>query len=130
IPTRKLAELAPASGAEIRGLALSPSGQMLAVGEQVATADCASVGQVQIVRPAGGAAPIQVNIPHTANDFYYLRGLTWSPDQWLAYAGLEQKCVNGLASTVAAEKIFLVNPAAPNAPHAFVDGAFPVWVAP
>ncbi len=129
MPTHRVTELLPAGGADLGTLALSPSETQLAVAEQAATDACASQGQIRVVRVAGGAAttvPLGAGNPSA----FAVQGLTWSPDQWLAYGGVERTCANGQATAAGPAHVYLVNPASPGTPRAIVEGADPVWVMP
>jgi hypothetical protein len=83
-----------------------------------------------VARPAGNGSAINISLPQAENDFYFLRGLTWSPDQWLAYSAVEQSCAGGTPQQVHTDKIYLVNPANPGKSIPLVDGAFPAWIMP
>jgi hypothetical protein len=130
IATRKLVDLASPGGNQVRFLTLSPSGTQLAVAGQTARNSCVSFGWVDVLRADGSGRLVSAGLPQADDNFTYIRGVTWSPDQWVAYSALQRSCAGGALSDKPPEKIYLLNPAQPNAPQYLVDGAFPVWVSP
>ncbi|HEX6606854.1 MAG TPA: hypothetical protein VF276_08070 [Chloroflexia bacterium] len=130
VATRRITDLTAPGGNQVRGLALSPSGMQIAIAEQTARTACASPGAISVARPTGNAPAITITLPQAENDFYFLRGLTWSPDQWLAYSAVEQTCARGTPQQVHTDKIYLVNPTNPGKSIPLVDGAFPAWIMP
>jgi len=130
IATRQLTDLSGPSGNQVRFMTLSPSGMQLAAAGQLAQGTCASSSWVQVMRADRAGTAVSATLPQTGDSFAYVRGLTWSPDQWVAYSALQQRCAGGTLTDQPPEKIYLFDPAHPGAPRYLVDGAFPVWVMP
>jgi hypothetical protein len=130
VATRRITDLTAPGGNQVRGLALSPSGTQIALAEQTVRTACASPGAIHVARPTGSGSAINISLPQAENDYYFLRGLTWSPDQWLAYGAVEQSCADGTPKQIHNDKIYLVNPANPGKSIPLVDGAFPAWIMP
>ncbi|HMA34477.1 MAG TPA: hypothetical protein VKY74_08340, partial [Chloroflexia bacterium] len=130
VASHHLTQLAVPGGNAIRTLALSPSGTQVAWAEQAHSSACASVGSVGWMRVDGWGKPGGVDLPQADNNFYVLSGLTWTPDQWLIYAGRQASCAGPPPPSPGPDKIYLLNPATPNAPQYLVDGSAPVWMMP
>jgi hypothetical protein len=128
----QVTNLAGRGGNGVLGMALSPSGQQIAWTEQAHSSACVSLGSVRVARADRVGTEWAVKLPASDKDFFVLNGVTWSPDQWLAFGGQELSCDSAGAGQKAlgAKGIYLVNPANPNAPQRWVDGSNPLWVMP
>ncbi len=128
--TNTLTNLAAPGGNGITGFALSPSGLQVAWTEQMHGSACLSVGSVRVARADRPGAEFAIKIPQAESDFFVLNSVTWTPDQWIAYGGQEKSCANTGPNDLGPQRIYLVNPANPNAPALFVEGNHPVWIGP
>ena len=128
--TNALTNLAAPGGNGITGFALSPSGLQVAWTEQAHSSACVSLGSVRVARADRPGAEFAIKLPQSENSFFVLNGVTWTPDQWIAYGGQERSCADAGGKDVGPQRIYLVNPAQPNAPALFVEGNHPVWISP
>lgn len=128
--TNTLTNLAAPGGNGITGFALSPSGLQVAWTEQAHSSACVSLGSVRVARADRPGAEFAIKLPQSDNSFFVLNGVTWTPDQWIAYGGQERSCAGNDGKDVGPQRIYLVNPAQPNAPAVFVEGNHPVWIGP
>lgn len=128
--TNTLTNLAVPGGNGVTSLALAPSGLQVAWTEQAHSSACVSLGSVRVARADRPGAEFAIKLPQSESSFFVLNSVTWTPDQWIAYGGQERSCADSGGKDLGPQRIYLVNPAQPNAPALFVEGNHPVWIGP